>query len=62
MKHVKEEKILTLTYSFSSIFLPFNRNKQAWVSKSTDSTFTVNVVLTRWLVDDPVDDSFCTFL
>lgn len=60
-KHA-ETNVLTLTYWFSSIFRPLSRNMHAWVSKSMVSTVMVSVVRTLLLVDEPVADSFCTFL
>lgn len=44
------------------MFLPFNRNLHACVSKSIFSTDIVKVVRTLLEVDEPVDDSDCTFL
>lgn len=52
----------TLTYWFSSMFRPLSRSMHAWVSKSIVSTVIVSVVRTRLLVEEPVADSFWTFL
>lgn len=57
-----EFQLHTLTNWFSSIFLPFSLRTHAWVSKSIASTLIVSVVRTLLLVEDPVDDSFWTFL
>lgn len=56
------QMFLTLTYWFSSIFVPLTLSWQAWESKSTVSTHKVKVVRTLELPTLPVEDSVCTFL
>lgn len=51
----------TLTYWFSTIFLPLSLKTHAWVSKSMFSTLIVNVVRTRVLLVLPVELSVWTF-
>lgn len=57
-----DQMLLTLTYWFSSIFVPLTLSWQAWESKSTVSTHNVKVVRTLELPTLPVEDSVCTFL
>lgn len=54
--------VFTLTYLFSSTFLPLSLKTQAWVSKSILCTHMVKVVRILWLFELPVELSVCTFL
>lgn len=59
---LQNPKSHTLTYWFSSKFVPFTLSLQAWESKSIASTHKVRVVRTLELPTLPVGDSVCTFL
>ena len=54
-------EVLTLTYWFSCMFLPFTLSSHADVSNSMFSTDSVRVVRTLLAVLEPVDDSSFTF-